>query len=55
VYVGSSDDLQRKIQVMQALNAYLVPNGIRPRYVDVRWADHPVYGRPAGETGGGSN
>jgi hypothetical protein len=55
VYVGSSDDLQRKIQVMQALNAYLLPNGIYPRYVDVRWADHPVYGRPAGETGRGSD
>jgi cell division septal protein FtsQ len=55
VYVGSSDDLQLKIQVMQALNAYLAPNGIYPRYVDVRWADHPVYGRPAGETGGGGD
>ncbi|MGD8623853.1 MAG: FtsQ-type POTRA domain-containing protein [Anaerolineae bacterium] len=55
VYVGSSDDLQLKIQVMQALNAYLVPNGINPRYVDVRWPDHPVYGRPAGDTGGGGD
>jgi len=55
VYIGSSDDLQLKIQVMQALNAYLVANGIHPRYVDVRWADHPVYGRPAGETAGESD
>ncbi len=53
VYVGSSDDLERKIQVMQALTAYLEANGISPRYVDVRWAAHPVYGRPAGEAAGG--
>jgi cell division septal protein FtsQ len=48
VYVGSSEDLPRKIQVMMALTAYLKANGIQPRYMDVRWANHPVYGRPAG-------
>lgn len=48
VYVGSSEDLPRKIQVMMALTAYLKANGIHPRYMDVRWANHPVYGRPAG-------
>jgi hypothetical protein len=53
VYVGSSEDLARKIQVMLALASYLEANGIRPRYVDVRWADHPVYGRPAAELSGG--
>ncbi|MFN2227011.1 MAG: cell division protein FtsQ/DivIB [Anaerolineae bacterium] len=53
VYVGSSEDLARKIQVMLALTSYLKANGVRPRYVDVRWADHPVYGRPAAEAGGG--
>jgi cell division septal protein FtsQ len=53
VYVGSSEDLERKIQVMQALTAYLEANDIKPRYVDVRWAAHPVYGRPVGETAGG--
>jgi len=53
VYVGSSEDLERKIQVMQTLTAYLEANGIKPRYVDVRWAAHPVYGRPVGETAGG--
>ena len=53
VYVGSSEDLEHKIQVMQTLTAYLEANGIRPRYVDVRWAAHPVYGRPVGETAGG--
>ena len=53
VYVGSSEDLARKIQVMLALTGYLKANGVRPRYVDVRWADHPVYGQPAAQTGGG--
>lgn len=50
VYVGSSQDLDHKIQVMLTLTAYLEANNITPRYVDVRWAAHPVYGRPAGET-----
>ncbi len=50
VYVGTSEDLPRKIQVVQALTDYLQANSIQPRYVDVRWADHPVYGRPGGET-----
>lgn len=50
VYVGSSEDLEHKIQVMQTLTAYLEANDIKPRYVDVRWAAHPVYGRPVGET-----
>ena len=53
VYVGTSQDLQRKIQVLQVMNDYLRTNGIRPRYVDVRWPDHPVYGRPSGRTTGG--
>jgi cell division protein FtsQ len=53
VYVGTSQDLQRKIQVLQVMNGYLKTNGIRPRYVDVRWPDHPVYGRPTGDTTGG--
>jgi cell division septal protein FtsQ len=50
VYVGSSDGLARKIQVMLVLTAYLKANGIHPRYMDVRWPDHPVYGRSAAET-----
>lgn len=49
VYVGTSTDLPRKIQVMQALTSYLQGNNVRPSYVDVRWADHPVYGKPPGE------
>ena len=53
VYVGTADDLARKIQVLQALTEYLSEQGINPRYVDVRWAAHPVYGRPFGETAGG--
>jgi cell division septal protein FtsQ len=54
VYVGTSTDLPRKIQVLQALTDYLQANNIRPRYIDVRWADHPVYGRLSGASGGGS-
>ena len=55
VYVGTSDDLARKIQVLQALTEYLVANNIRPRYVDVRWAEHPVYGKPESDVlAGGS-
>jgi hypothetical protein len=49
VYVGTSEDLARKIEVVQALNVYLSKHQIQPRYVDVRLASHPVYGRPAGE------
>jgi hypothetical protein len=45
VYVGDSRDLNRKIQVLKALNSHLVAQRIRPRYVDVRWADYPVYGK----------
>ena len=48
VYIGDSTDLTRKIQVLQALTEYLVENEITPRYVDVRWTDHPVYGKPGG-------
>lgn len=55
VYVGTSEDLARKIQVVQALTEYLVANNIGPRYVDVRWAEHPVYGKPEGETLVGGN
>ena len=54
VHVGTSEDLPRKIQVLQALTDYLQSNNVRPRYVDVRWADHPVYGRqPGGDVEGG--
>ncbi len=55
VYVGTSNDLARKIQVVQALTEYLVANSIRPRYVDVRWAEHPVYGKPEGNSLVGGN
>lgn len=46
VYVGTSTDLPRKIQILQALTEHLTQHNIQPRYVDVRWADHPVYGKP---------
>lgn len=55
VYVGTSDDLARKIQVVQGLTEYLVENNISPRYVDVRWAEHPVYGKPEGAALVGGN
>ncbi len=54
VYVGDGQDVRRKIQVVQALNDYLTAHGIQPRYVDVRWADHPVYGKPAQSSGEGN-
>ena len=55
VHVGTSEDLPRKIQVLQALTDYLQSNNVQPRYVDVRWADHPVYGRqPGGDAEGGN-
>ncbi|HSR29426.1 MAG TPA: FtsQ-type POTRA domain-containing protein [Anaerolineae bacterium] len=49
VYVGTSEDLPQKIQVLQALTEYVRDNHIQPRYVDVRWPAHPVYGRPSAE------
>lgn len=54
VYVGTSDDLTRKIQVVQALDAYLAQRNIVPHHFDVRRADHPVYGKPAGSASGGN-
>jgi cell division protein FtsQ len=53
VYVGTSEDLTLKIQVLQVLTEHLLAQGTNPRYVDVRWAEHPVYGRPFGETAAG--
>ena len=47
VYVGDGEDLERKIQVVRALTDYLVTRSIYPAYMDVRWPDLPVYGRPA--------
>jgi hypothetical protein len=53
VFVGTSEDLPRKIQVLQSLTSYLQDRLVRPRYVDVRWADHPVYGRLPDQTADG--
>jgi hypothetical protein len=44
VYVGSSENIAEKIQALEALTVYFDTYDIRPAYVDVRWADHPVYG-----------
>lgn len=46
VYIGDSRDLVRKIQVLQALTDFFVEHKMRPTYVDVRWADYPVFGKP---------
>ena len=46
VYVGDSSDLTRKIQVLQAFTEYFVEHKMRPSFVDVRWADYPVFGKP---------
>jgi hypothetical protein len=55
VLVGTSEDLTHKIQILQTLTDYLATHNIRPRYIDVRWADHPVYGAPEGPKTGQSN
>lgn len=53
VYVGDSVDLASKIQVSELLNRHFQDEGLRPTYVDVRWADRAVYGLPArGDTAG---
>jgi cell division septal protein FtsQ len=44
VYIGSTEDLAKKLQVLQALTEYLAQERILPQYVDVRWPDYPVYG-----------
>jgi hypothetical protein len=55
VYVGTSEDLQYKIKVVDVLTNYLVGKSIRPEYVDVRWADRPLYGMPADKKDAGGN
>jgi cell division septal protein FtsQ len=55
VYVGDSKDLPRKIQVLQALTSYFRAQNVRPRYVDVRWASHPVYGGVTVEASAGGD
>jgi cell division septal protein FtsQ len=49
VYVGTSEDLPRKIRVVEVLTGYLAANNIRPTYVDVRTASRPLYGQPPGK------
>jgi hypothetical protein len=46
VYVGTTEDLPHKIAILRTLTEYLRSQNIEPRYIDVRWADHPVYGAP---------
>ena len=52
VYVGTTEDLPRKVQVVDALNQYLRTHNIHPSYVDVRWASRPTLGVPSGNNGG---
>ncbi len=54
VYVGDGKNLTRKIQAVQALNDYLARNNIQATFVDVRWPDLPVYGKPPVATSEGS-
>jgi hypothetical protein len=55
VFVGDSVNLERKIQAVQSMTAHLVNNDVRPRFVDVRWAEYPVFGRPAAQAAGTGN
>ncbi|HNS49617.1 MAG TPA: FtsQ-type POTRA domain-containing protein [Anaerolineae bacterium] len=55
VYVGDSADLAHKIQVTELLNQHFQDSTIKPTYVDVRWADRPVYGSSSGRTASGDN
>jgi len=55
VLIGTSEDLTHKIDILRTLTEYLAARNIRPRYIDVRWADHPVYGAPDGQKTGQSN
>jgi cell division septal protein FtsQ len=48
VFVGDGEDLEHKIQAVQMLDGYLAANDIHPSYVDVRWPNLPVYGKPEG-------
>lgn len=52
VLVGTSEDLANKIQILTTLTDYLAARNVQPRYIDVRWADHPVYGAPEGQKTG---
>jgi cell division septal protein FtsQ len=43
IQIGTSQDIARKVAVLQALRAKLREQGIEPYYIDVRLVDHPVY------------
>jgi hypothetical protein len=41
--------LERKIQAVQSMTTHLVNSKVQPRFVDVRWAEYPVFGKPAAQ------
>jgi hypothetical protein len=55
VYVGDCGDLARKIQVAELLSKHFEDHNLQPAYVDVRWADRPVYRLPPGGSSSGGN
>jgi hypothetical protein len=46
VYLGSSDDLERKLEAMEVMTGFFEKEGIRPRFLDVSRPEYPVYGKP---------
>jgi hypothetical protein len=45
VYLGDSKDIERKVQIVRALTDYFNAEKTSPAYIDVRWAEYPVYGK----------
>jgi cell division septal protein FtsQ len=55
VQIGTSQDIARKVAVLQALRTKLREQGVEPYYIDLRLVDHPVYAiadHSAAATGG---
>jgi cell division septal protein FtsQ len=55
IQIGTSQDIARKVAVLQALRTKLQEQGIEPYYIDLRLVDHPVYAvadHSAASTGG---
>jgi cell division septal protein FtsQ len=55
IQIGTSQDIARKVAVLQALRTKLQEQGIEPYYIDLRLVDHPVYAvadQSAASTGG---
>jgi cell division septal protein FtsQ len=53
VYLGSGDDMARKVSLLRALEAQFSEEGVvQPSLVDLRFPDSPYYRFPGGESGG---